>query len=502
MRTRSMYLDPNPSSSIGSKGQAGVSGAVGAAELTAIRTRLAAAKQEHLLHFYDQLPSGKRIELLHQIAGLDIESLPELVEAYVKHTPKFELPKDLGPAPYYPHKNPDKAKYQHIGEALIRAGKVAAFVVAGGQGSRLGYDGPKGCFPGGAVTGKSLFQIFAENLLGAMDRYGVRVPWYVMTSPLNHDATVDFFQKHGFFGLSSRDVMFFRQGVMPSLDMATGQVLLSSPSEVATNPDGHGGAIKALFQSGALADMESRGVEHVSYFQVDNPCVRVLDPVFLGLHAAAPDSSGEMSSKMVPKVAPEERVGVFCKGDGKVQVIEYSDLPMELQRERNPPPDGSLRFIAGSIAIHAISVAFIRRLATDKSVALPYHRAEKKIPHVDLATGRNVTPEKNNGVKLERFVFDALPMCASSIVYETDRVEEFAPIKNATGDDSPASCRDLQTLRASRWLEELGVTVPKRGDGTPDCVIEISPRTATSADELKGRLPAGFTISPGGKVVL
>lgn len=515
MRTRSINLAPSPdqsrsggasagstsgSSSVGGKGQSGVAGTIGAAELTTIRTRLAAAKQEHLLHFYDQLPANKRIELLHQIAGLDIESLPELVEAYVKHTPEFELPKDLGPAPYYPHKNQDKERYQHVGEALIRAGKVAAFVVAGGQGSRLGYEGPKGCYPGGGVTGKSLFQIFADNLLGAMDRYSVRVPWYVMTSPLNHDATVDFFQKHGFFGLSSRDVMFFRQGVMPSLDMATGRVLLSSPSEVATNPDGHGGAIRALFQSGALADMESRGVEHVSYFQVDNPCVRVLDPVFLGLHAAAPDSSGEMSSKMVPKVSPEEKVGVFCKGDGKVQVIEYSDLPMDLQREREP--DGTLRFIAGSIAIHAISVAFIRRLATDKSVALPYHRAEKKIPHVDLETGRHINPDKNNGVKLERFVFDALPMCASSIVYETDRVEEFAPIKNATGADSPASSRDLQTLRASRWLEEIGVQVPKRDDGSPDCVIEVSPRTATCADELKGRLPAGFAITRGGKVVL
>lgn len=512
MRHSSLRSHDFTTPSAASKGQAGASGAVNAAELSTIRARLAAARQEHLLHFYDQLPANKRIELLHQIAGLEIESLPELVEAYVKHTPKFELPKDLGPAPYFAHNDPRKETYQHIGEELIRKGKVAAFVVAGGQGSRLGYEGPKGCYPGGAVTGKSLFQIFAENLLGAMDRYAVRVPWYVMTSPLNHDATVDFFQKHGFFGLSSRDVMFFRQGVMPSLDMATGRVLLASPSEVATNPDGHGGAIRALHTSGALADMEARGVEHVSYFQVDNPCVRVLDPVFLGLHAAGPNSSGEMSSKMVPKVSPEEKVGVFCEGqlpgaaagERKVQVIEYSDLPMDLQRERNP--DGSIRFIAGSIAIHAISVAFIRRLATDRSVALPYHRAEKKIPHVDLATGRHVNPETNNGVKLERFVFDALPMCQSSLVYETDRVEEFAPIKNATGADSPASCRDLQTLRAARWLTEVGVSVPMREDGGgvggPDCVIEVSPRTATCAQELKGRLPANFSIPRGGKVVL
>jgi len=485
--------------------------ATASTELATIRARLAKAEQSHLLHFYDHLQSGTRAELLRQIAGLDIESLPELVDAYVKQSPIFELPKTLGPAKYYPsnaitHSSSsesnswDKAKYHHIGEALIRAGKVAAFVVAGGQGSRLGYEGPKGCYSGGAVTGKSLFQMFAEHLLGAMDRYSVRVPWYIMTSPLNHDATVDYFQKHGFFGLSSRDVTFILQGVMPSLDMKTGRVLMSSPSEVATNPDGHGGAVRALHQSGALADMKARGIEHVSYFQVDNPCVRVLDPVFLGLHASAPNSSGEMSSKMVTKTGPEERVGVFCEGDGKVQVIEYSDLPMDLQRERLG--DGTLRFIGGSIAIHALSVAFIERMAIDKTFALPYHRAEKKIPHVDLETGRMITPESNNGVKLERFVFDALPMCASSIVLETDRIEEFAPIKNATGSDSPASSRDLQTLRAAGWLKACGVTVPLKPDGTPDCVIEISPRTATSAAELKSQLPVGFKVVAGSKFVL
>jgi UDP-N-acetylglucosamine/UDP-N-acetylgalactosamine diphosphorylase len=473
-------------------------------DLADVRARLAASGQSHLLHFYDQLPASKRAALLAQIASLDLESLPELIEGYVRRAPKFELPRDLKPARFYAHdtsRTPwDREKFRHIGEALIRAGKVAAFVVAGGQGSRLGYDGPKGCFQGGAVSGKSLFQIFADNLLGAMDRYSVRVPWYIMTSPLNHDATVDFFQKHGFFGLSSRDVMFFPQGVMPSLDMASGRVLLSSPGEVATNPDGHGGAIRALHVSGALANMKSRGIEHVSYFQVDNPCVRVLDPVFLGLHAAATDSSAEMSSKMVPKTSPEEKVGVFCEGDGKTQVIEYSDLPMDLQRERLP--DGALRFIAGSIAIHALSVDFIERLATDKSFALPYHRAEKKIPHVDLETGRAVTPDANNGVKLERFVFDALPMCKASIVLETDRVEEFAPIKNASGADSPASSRDLQTLRASRWLASCGVRVPTRSDGQPDCVIEISPRTATCAEELARALPQGFSIAPGAKIAL
>lgn len=455
-----------------------------------IRERLERAGQSHVLRFYDSLDAQQQQLLLEQVGGLEIESLPGLVAAYVKEKPAFSLPRDLGPAPYYPNNpssparpwNAERAKKE--GEALIRAGKVAAFVVAGGQGSRLGFEGPKGCFEAGAVTGKSLFQFFAENLLGAKDRYGVDVPWYVMTSPLNHRETVEFFEKNGYFGLCRHDVKFFPQGVMPSLDMRDGRVLLSKPHEVATNPDGHGGCIRAMQVSGALADMKKRGVVHVSYFQVDNPLVRVLDPVFLGLHAAAEDSSGEMSSKMIPKVSPEEKVGVFCRANGKVVVIEYSDLPKELQQERDG--GGRLKYLAGSIAIHAMSVALIDRLANDPKFALPYHRAEKKIAHVDIGTGRMVQPETNNGVKLERFVFDALEACGASIVYETDRIEEFAPIKNATGADSPESCRLIQTLRAARWLEKAGVEVPKKADGSPDCVLEVSPRTATCAEELAG----------------
>ena len=364
--------------------------------LDATRARLAADGQSHLLNFHATLPPDAQRALLAQIAELDIEALPSLVDAYVKRKPEFKLPPDLGPARYYPRDERstsrpwDRAAAERAGEDLIRAGRVAAFVVAGGQGSRLGFEGPKGCFPAGAVTDKSLFQIFAEHLVGAKRRYGVDVPWYIMTSPLNHEATTAFFEQHRFFGLSPDNVRFFPQGVLPSLDIKTGQVLLTSPGEVATNPDGHGGSIRALAHSGALADMKRRGVQHLSYFQVDNPLVRPLDPAFIGLHASASDSSAEMSSKMVTKAYPEEKMGVFCSSAGKVEVIEYSDLPMDLQRERLP--DGSLRFVAGSIAIHMIGIDFIDRLANDPSFALPYHRAEKKIPCIDPATGTPVVP--------------------------------------------------------------------------------------------------------------
>lgn len=467
--------------------------------------RLRRAGQEHLLRFHDELPEASRRRLVEQIRALDLEVLPALIDEYVRRTPAFMLPPDVEPAPYYPS-DPrsnvrawDRDRVRRAGAALLREGLVAAFTVAGGQGTRLGFDGPKGCFPAGAVSGRSLFAIFADALRAAAGKYGRTVPWYIMTSPLNHRDTVAYFEEHAFLGLDRGDVMFFQQGVMPALDRRTGRVLLAAKDEIAVSPDGHGGAIRALHVSGALDDMRRRGIRHLSYFQVDNPLVKVVDPVFLGLHDAAPDSSGEMSSKMIAKAYPEEKLGVFCRARGRVRVIEYSDLPMELQRQRLG--DGSLRFPAGSIAVHVMSVEFLTRLATDPSFALPYHRAEKKVACVDPDTGAPVLPTEPNAVKLERFVFDALPMCRASIVCETDRIEEFAPIKNATGVDSVESSRAIQTARAARWLERAGVRVPRRPDGTPDCTLEISPLTATEPEDLAGAaLPR--SIEPGARVAL
>ena len=483
------------------------------ASYATLMARLNAVQQGHLLNFYNTLSAHAGASLLQQIAALDIDALPALVRDYVHSKPAFALPPNLAPAPYYapdPSRgglpwNPAAA--QQKGEQLLRAGKIAGFVVAGGQGSRLGFDGPKGCYPAGCATNKSLFELFSQHFLGANARYGVRIPWYIMTSPLNHAATIDFFELHNFFGLERADVMFFPQGVLPSFDIRTGQVLLAAPSEVATSPDGHGGSILALAVSGALDDLRRRGIEHLSYFQVDNPLVRPFDPAFIGLHAgagltaanASAASSGEMSSKMIPKAYPEEKMGVFCSSGGRVEVIEYSDLPQPLQAQRLD--DGSLRFIAGSIAIHLIGVDFLSRVALDPAFALPYHRAEKKIPCIDPASGAAIAPETNNGVKLEKFVFDALSSCKSSIVYETDRSDEFGPIKNASGLDSVHTSKALQTARAARWLQSRGVKIPLRPDGSPDCTIEISAVTATCAEELNpATLPR--SVQPGETLVL
>jgi len=479
-------------------------------ETQSIHEKLEAAGQAHLLRFEDALTDQQRRSLYEQIEEIDFDHLPALIERYVKSERHAELPKDLEPADYYPRdpasevKPWDPAKARAAGDELLGAGRVACFTVAGGQGSRLGFDGPKGCFPAGAVTGKTLFQIFAEGILAHSRAHGVRIPWYIMTSPLNHDATVAFFKEHNSFGLDPADVMFFNQGTMPSMDKDTGRVLLAEKGTIASNPDGHGGAIKALHASGATADMKNRGVEHLSYWQVDNPHINVLDPVFIGLHAGADDSSAEMSSKMLPKAEPKEKVGVFCQsggaGGGRTMIVEYSDLPDRLAEETNA--DGSLRYIAGSPAIHCLGVAFIDKVATDPAFALPYHRAVKKVPHVDLETGEKVEPAEPNAVKLERFIFDAIPLAKESIVLETDRVEEFAPVKNKEGVDSIVTSKRLQTERAARWLEAAGVEIPRKPDGSPDCTLEISPLTATSPadllekkDELPAKIEAGSSVA-------
>lgn len=476
-----------------------------AEKLARVRKRLEAAGQSHLLTFYERLDNAARRALVDQIDALNLEALPGLIEKYVRNKPSFAPGGDVQPAPYYP-RDPDspahrwdRAAMKRAGEELLRRGEVAAFTVAGGQGTRLGYDGPKGQYPGGAVTKKPLFQCLAEWILAAGRRCGKTPPWYIMTSPLNHEATGAFLRANRWFGLAEKDVMLFPQGEMPSLDMKTGKVLLSEPGAVATNPDGHGGSLLALWRSGAIDDMRRRGVKHISYVQVDNPLARTIDPVFLGLHASAPDSSGEMSSKMVAKTDPGERVGVFAKVGGKTAVIEYSDLPKELAEARNA--DHTLKFNAGSIAIHVIGVEFVARLNRSDDFGLPFHRAEKKVAYTDLEDGRRVEPLQPNAVKLEAFVFDALPLCRSSIVYETDRIDEFAPIKNAEGADSPRTCAEIQTERAARWLEKMGVGVPRDEAGRPRCMLEISPLTAMDPEDLKGvALPK--QIAPGAELAL
>ena len=453
-------------------------------DISTLRNKLQQIDQSQVLRFWDELPEAGKGQLLSQLSELNLDEIPELVENYVINKPPVPLPRRIEPPKVYPRAaGADQQKLygdaRKRGEELLRQGKVAAFLVAGGQGTRLGYDGPKGEFPVTPVKNKPLFQVFAEQLRAASRDYGKPVPWYIMTSDVNDGPTRAFFQKNNYFGYDSKNIVFFPQGMMPAFGF-DGKMLLAEKDSLALGPDGHGGSLRALDRSGALADMRKHGVEHLSYFQVDNPLVHIIDPLFIGLH----DLTGsEMSSKTIPKAGPLERVGNFCIGDGVLQVIEYSDLPEALANQRNP--DGSLTFNAGSIAIHALRRDFVERLNSGGRLELPWHRAEKKVPYVD-DKGNEVSPDKPSAVKLEQFVFDAIPLAKNAIVLETERAEEFSPVKNAEGVDSPATSRRDQLRRAARWLSAAGVNVPTR-DGEPNALVEISPLFATSVDQLKSR---------------
>ena len=449
--------------------------------------RLEHCGQAHLLAFWSELDDPQRAQLLDDLDQIDLASSRPLIDSHVVGRPTVSLPQRIDPPDLLPAR-PDSAhaeRYQRaeaLGAEAISSGKIAAFTVAGGLGTRLGFDGPKGMFPISPIRSASLFQLFAESLLGTERCYGFRPRWYIMTSPSNHADTIAFFEANGWFGLTRGDVMFFPQGQMPAF-LPDGKIALAERHRVALSPDGHGGSLRALAKSGALEDMRSRGVEHISYFQVDNPLVRSIDPLFIGLHI---DADSEMSSKAVTKADDLERVGNFCVADGNLTVIEYSDLPEELAHARNP--DGSRRFDAGSIAIHVLSRRFVERLtAADAAITLPWHRAEKKASVLG-PDGRTVTPTSPNVVKLEMFVFDAIPLAHNPLVVYTPREEEFSPVKNAEGVDSAVTARRDMIRRAARWLEYCGCSVPRDGTSEPDLPLEISPAFALDARELRQRL--------------
>jgi UDP-N-acetylglucosamine/UDP-N-acetylgalactosamine diphosphorylase len=456
--------------------------------------------QGHLLAFWDELGPAERRRLLDQIKQLDLAEIDKWTATIVKGAAPAKMPREFGPAPSYPPVPVDREQQKKYSEAtacgrrLISEGKVAAFVVAGGQGTRLGFDGPKGNFPVSPVRGRTLFQIFADTIAATSARYRAVCPWYVMTSPANHTETVRIFERNGYYGLDRRNVFMFQQGTLPNFGF-DGRVLLAGESTIACSPDGHGGSLKALYRGGALEDMKKRGIEVMSYFQVDNPLVNVFDPLFIGLHVL---DQAEMSSKALVKVCPKEKVGNFCLVDGRVTVIEYSDLPDELAERHNP--DGSAVFSLGNPAIHVINRTFVEKLNSE-GFSLPLHRAVKKIPHIDGA-GRYIEPQEPNGVKLESFVFDALPLASRSVILETLREQEFAPVKNATGVDSAETARQLMLARAADWLESAGVAVPRKDDGTADCRIEIAPSFALEPDDVKEQLEQVPQIRPGDEVYL
>ncbi len=463
------------------------------------RNLLEKYNQQQLLAFWDQLDSAGRERLLSQIQRLDLPRIDEWIQKYVLDSSELAVHAEPEPADYYRARprTEQQARYDEaadLGKKLLSQGKVAGFVVAGGQGTRLGFDGPKGNYPISPVKNKTLFRLFAEYIAAANARYDSVCPWYVMTSPLNHEPTEAIFRENDWFGLPEDSVTLFQQGTMPNFSF-NGNILLAEKDSIACSPDGHGGSLKALYDSGALDDMAERGIEYISYWQVDNPLINIFDPLFIGLHAM---DDSDMSSKAVIKTGPFEKVGNFCLIDGKMSVIEYSDLPDELAEKRSP--DGSLAFELGSIAIHMINRKFVEKL-NEKGFSLPWHKAIKKIPHID-ARGNRIEPDEPNGVKLESFIFDALPLTDKSIILETVRESEFAPVKNAKGVDSAPVSREMITERAADWIESAGVSVPRKDDGSPDCVLEIAPSFALYKEDMASKADQIPQIKPGDEVYL
>ncbi len=463
-----------------------------------LRDQFAKAGQEQVFRFWDELDADGRARLLSQAREIDLREIEELVEIHLgaESAPAEDF-SDLEPAQVLPWKtNADgealRAEAREIGEFALRDGRVAAFTVAGGQGTRLGYDGPKGTLRVGPVSGNSLFGVFADKLHFARARHGASIPWLILTSRANHKATEAFFVENGFFGFSPEDVFFLQQGRMPAVDL-DGKIMLEAKDAVAMSPDGHGGSLRALCRSGAVRVLEERGIDVISYFQVDNPLVRAIDPVFIGHHLR---NESTMSSKMIPKNDPKEKVGVFCVQNGKTRVVEYSDLPDRMANQRNA--DGALRFNAGSIAIHLLGTGFVRSVG-EGGLRLPFHRADKKVNTVN-EKGEPVKPDQPNGVKFEMFVFDALPFADNPLVMETRREEEFSPVKNAEGTDSPETCRRDQLRRAARWVKAAGIEVKTDDQGVPEMEFEISERFAADAEtfvEAWQALPNKPALRPG-----
>ncbi len=461
-----------------------------------LAARLDQHGQRQLLRFWDRLDPETQARFSDEIASIDFDQLDRLIQSLVlkdeSSLPDFETMKPV-PVARLPRTDAERAARRlaaERGESMLSAGEVAVVIVAGGQGTRLGFDGPKGTFPIGPVSNASLFQIHAEKVLALSRRFGKSIPLFVMTSPDNHQATQEFFQQNNNFGLDH--VRLFVQGQMPAVDQKTGQVLLAEPGRIALSPDGHGGTLRALARAGkggspsCLDEMRERGVSTLFYFQVDNPMVRVAEPAFLGLHRQA---RAEVSFKVVEKVRPEEKVGVVVEADGRPQVIEYSDLPTELAELRES--DGGLQLWAGSIAIHIFEREFIERIVEHAS--LPFHRALKKVGYVD-AEGRFVEPAEPNAVKFETFIFDTLPLAERYAVVETDRRVEFEPLKNATGPDSPETVRRRMTDMFAGWLEAAGAEVTRRADGQVPFGVEISPLFALDSAELKRKLEPGRVV--------
>ena len=443
----------------------------------------------HLLGFWDGLNANERQDLASQIQAIDFRELAALFAGVEKAVDWVELSqRALPPTAIRLHdSNPTISKMDAIqcGEQAIRDGKIGMILVAGGQGTRLGFDQPKGMFRIGPVSNRSLFAMHADSLRGAMRRYSTSIPMFVMTSPATDLQTRDYFEGHHQLGLKQNELIVFCQGTMPALDASTGKVLMESPCRIALSPDGHGGIVAALDRQGILKSATERGIEHFFYAQVDNPLVRACDPALIGYHLL---SESQMTTQVVKKRFGSEKVGNVVSIDGRTHIIEYSDLPAEAAGRTNS--DGELSLWAGNIAVHVLDVKFLAASAKNAG-GLPFHRAIKQVPFLKQ-DGTIEKPSSPNAIKFERFVFDLLPMAERTMVVEGDAADVFAPVKNAEGSptDTASTTRAAIVAQHKRWLESAGVNV------SPNVKVEINPNWALEAGEvrMKIRKPSSILV--------
>lgn len=441
--------------------------------------------QQHLVDFWDQLNSTQQQQLESQLRAID---LPQINSLYQQATKVESVAIDWSqvqqpPVKRLAHEASNRQAVVERGVEALRANQVGVVLVAGGQGSRLGFEKPKGLFPIGSISGRSLLEVLFNQITAIAKRYNSCLPLYLMTSPETDQPIRDFLEQHHCFGLAPEQVQLFCQDVMPAVDQQTGRILLQAPDALALSPNGHGGMLTAFANQGCLQNAQQREVKYLFYGQIDNPLLPICDPWLIGHHLLA---NSEMSTHMVKKVSPEEKTGIGMLTEDQLRIIEYNHLPAEIATQTDEL--GELVFWAGSIGSHIFSTDLLDRAAS-LSTILPYHASSKTVPSLD-STGRLITPETNNAYKFERFIFELATVAENPILVEVDRQESFAPVKNAGSHatDTPEIAQQMMSNLYRGWLAATGITV------APDVEIEIDPRWALDQAEVAAKLTETTTI--------
>lgn len=395
--------------------------------------KLSPVGQEHLLKYYEELNGQEKKSLLQQIEELDI-SLLDLTKDGVKEVPKGKLT-PLGALTLEEIEN-KKEEFEAIGMEAIKACKVGAVLLAGGQGTRLGLDKPKGMLQIGVHKELFLFGQLINNLLEVVRKADAWIPLLIMTSEKNNEDTVSFFKEHDYFGYNSEYVFFFQQEMAPSVSY-DGKIYMEEKYKLSTSPNGNGGWFSSLVKAGLTETLEKMGVEWLNIFSVDNVLQKMADAVFVGatLHANC-----VCGAKVVAKADPNERVGVLCLEDGKPSIVEYYEMTDEMIHSRTK--EGRLSYNYGVILNYLFELKTLKRIMNEN---MPMHVVEKKIPYIDEQASL-VKPEEPNGYKFETLVLDMIRLMDNCLSFEVDRSKEFAPIKNRTGVDSLESARELMKL--------------------------------------------------------